>query len=229
MRRPALGHGAVGVAVLAALMLVGCGASGSNRHPASGSINHADAAQAFRLSPDLVPLRAGRSAAYRLPADSAAVRAQRAIGGLSCRRRPGSGYGVHLELYARRLVVPVPAGIGFTPPLERSGAYVRGGACAYPVRTYEPTGLVVIDRRSLSRRSPERLAEPHLADLFAVWGQPLSRRSLAGFRGTVRAFLDGRPWSSQPGGIPLRPHAEIVLEVGAFVAPHPRYTFPPGL
>jgi hypothetical protein len=126
---------------------------------------------------------------------------------------------VHVELYARRRVIPVPAGIGIAPPVRRSGAYVRGGRCSYPIRSYEPTGLIVIDPASGLR----------LADLFAVWGQPLSAHSLARFRGAVRAYLDGRRWAPDPGSIPLRPHAEIVLEVGAFVPPHPRYLFPPGL
>jgi hypothetical protein len=68
-----------------------------------------------------------------------------------------------------------------------------------------------------------------LADLFAVWGQALSARSIGPFHGTVRAYVDGRPWTGAPGRIPLRPHAEIVLELGALVPPHRRYLFPPGL
>jgi hypothetical protein len=115
-------------------------------------------------------------------------------------------------------VIPVPAGIGISPPLRRRGAYVRGGACAYPLRTYEPTGLVVMDRFPGLR----------LGALFAVWDQPLSKRALGRFHQPVRAYLDGRLWPGAPGQIPLARHAEIVLEVGAFVPPHPRYLFPPG-
>ncbi len=141
------------------------------------------------------------------------------IAGLSCGRAVTAVRGVHLELYARRLVVPVPAGIGIAPPLRRSGAYVRGGACVYPIRTYEPTGLLVIDQAR----------EMRLADLFEVWGQTLSTRAIGHFHGAVRAYVGGRPWTGAPGRIPLRPHAEIVLELGAFVPPHRRYLFPPGL
>jgi hypothetical protein len=68
-----------------------------------------------------------------------------------------------------------------------------------------------------------------LGHLFAVWGQPLSRMRMAGFRGRVRAYLDGRRWSGAPGAIPLRRHAQIVLEVGTHVPPHSTYRFPPGL
>jgi hypothetical protein len=114
-------------------------------------------------------------------------------------------------------VLPVPAGIGVAPPQHRSGAYVRGGACSYPVRTFEPTGVVVVDA-----------AHPlSLRELFAVWGQPLSRGRLTGFRGAVVAYLNGRRWPGAAAAIPLHCHAEIVLEVG----PHlpPAYRFPPGL
>ncbi len=134
----------------------------------------------------------------------------------------GPRYGIHLELYATRLVIPVPAGIGVAPPQHRRGAYVLGGACVYPLRTYEPTGLVVVDHRAAS-------AVPTLGVLFAIWGQPLSRGRLAGFRGPVRAYLGGVRWSGPPGAIPLTRHAEIVLEVGGAIPPHRTYLFPPGL
>jgi hypothetical protein len=68
-----------------------------------------------------------------------------------------------------------------------------------------------------------------LGDLFAVWGQPLSRRRLAAFRGRVEAYLDGARWRRDPRRIPLRRHAQVVLEVGGQVPPHARYRFPPGL
>lgn len=112
----------------------------------------------------------------------------------------------------------MPAGIGIAPPQIRSGAYVRGGACAYPLRTYEPTGLVVADA------GPTR----SLGTLFDVWGQPLSRNRLGRFEGPVSAFVAGRRWRSDPRAIPLTRHAQIVLVRGGNVVPHPAYRFPPG-
>jgi hypothetical protein len=131
---------------------------------------------------------------------------------------------VHVELFAQRQVVVVPAGIGMAPPVQRRGAYVLGARCSYPLRTREPTGLVELDSQ----------AEPlTLGDLFAVWGQPLSTTRLAGFRAPpgqrVEAYLDGRPWRGDPRAMPLRRHAVVVLEVGGHVPPHAAYRFPDGL
>jgi hypothetical protein len=106
-------------------------------------------------------------------------------------------------------------------PQRRRGAYVLGGACVYALRTLEPTGVV---RVSVARGRP-----PALAALFAIWGEPLTGRRLLGFGGRVLAFVDGRRRRGAPGAIALRRHAEIVLEVGGRLPPHPAYRFPPGL
>jgi hypothetical protein len=166
-----------------------------------------------------VPIPIGAGPEYRLPAVSPAVARREPIAGLRCASSRGGSYGAHVELYARRLVVPMPAGIGVAPPQRRSGAYVLGGACTYAVRTVEPTGVVVIDDGPA----------PSLAALFEVWGQPLSAQEMAGFRGPVSAFVGGRHWNGDVGAIRLSRHAEIVLEVGGGVPAHPSYTFPPGL
>jgi hypothetical protein len=172
-----------------------------------------------KLPRDYQPRPIGRGVRYRLPTVSAAAARRKAVAGLRCTRRHGRTIAVHLELYAHRLVVPVPAGIGVAPPQRRRGAYVLGGACTYPVRTFEPTGVVVVDVDSSLT----------LGSLFEVWGQALSGQALAGFHDPVSAFVGGRRWSGSPRAIPLRRHAEIVLEVGGYVPPHPRYRFPPGL
>jgi hypothetical protein len=96
---------------------------------------------------------------------------------------------------------------------------VRGGGCAYPIVTREPTGVLEV--------APGR--ERTLGDLFALWGQPLSRRRLAGFSGEVQAFVAAKRRRGDPRRIPLRRHAQIVLEVGGYIPPHRSYRFPPGL
>lgn len=190
-------------ALLALALLAGCGGS-------SGETT---------ALPERAP-GVGPDARWRPPSLSPAVAAARPVAGLRCSRHSaGSRFGVHLELFAARRVVIVAPGIGIAPPRARRGAYVSGGRCSYLVRTREPTGVIEVEPGS-------RLT---LGQLFDVWGQPLSRNRLAGFRGAVTAFVAGRRRAGDPRTIPLTRHAQIVLEVGGHVPPHARYRFPPGL
>ena len=139
-----------------------------------------------------------------------------------CRRRLGSRVGTHVEVFAENRVVLVPAGIGTRPPRRLSSGRISQARCYGDVVTLEPTGLVLV-------RPGARLT---LAALFHSWGQPLTRTRVAAFpapRGSqVAVYVDGRRWSRAPAAVPLREHAEIVVEVGPHVPPHRAYTFPPG-
>jgi hypothetical protein len=135
----------------------------------------------------------------------------------------GSRYGVHVELFARGLVVLIPAGIGVARPYRTRSAFVEPHGCTYPLRTLDPTG--VIEVRTGTKAT--------LGDLFALWSAPLSRTRLAGFTTTpaqpVRAYVGGVRWRGDLRALPLRRHAEIVLEIGPYVRPHRSYLFGPGL
>ena len=159
---------------------------------------------------------------YHPPAATARVLRGEPVGALRC-GAGGRRFGVHLEVFASGRVVIVPAGIGVAAPRTRVGAFVRPGGCSYAVRTLDPTGVVEV-------RHGARLT---LGRLFAVWCQPLSATRLAGFstrRGApVRAYVAGRRWRGPPGTIPLRRHAQIVLELGRFVPPHRSFRFRSGL
>jgi hypothetical protein len=109
----------------------------------------------------------------------------------------------HVELFADRRALLLPAGIGL------------GGRCRFAVSTRAPTGVV------------EFVPGATLGDLFAVWGQPLAPRRLAGFRGAVRVWVDGRRRRGDPRTVSLRRHAEVVVEVGGAVPPHRFFLFPP--
>jgi len=139
---------------------------------------------------------------------------------MSCGARVPVVSAAHVELFAYNRVVIVPAGIGLMPPLRRAGAFVRGWRCAYPLRTLDPTGLVL-----LGPGGPYTLG-----DLFDLWGQPLNRTAVAGFQapphGSVSVFLDGQPWKGDPGRAPLARHSQATIEVGAPVRPHSSYVFP---
>ncbi len=170
---------------------------------------------------------AGLGPAFRpAPIGNPAVAAGAPVGPLRCRHADGRLYGAHIELFARSRGVVVPAGIGIAPPQRRRGAFVVGGRCSYPLRTAEPTGVVEVDPAAVP-------AAPTVGELFALWGQPLSGRRLGPFRAapgaSVVAFLDGRRWRGDPRAIPLRRHAQVVIELGPLVEPHATYTFPPSL
>jgi hypothetical protein len=167
----------------------------------------------------LVPRPVGHGPQFRPPARSDAVARAAAVAGLGCSRASAARFGAHVEVFAAGRVVVVPAGIGLAPPLRREGAYVRGARCAYPVMTAEPTGVVEVAHGT----------QATLGTLFDLWGQRLGPRRLAAFTGTVRVHVGGRAWLGDPRDVPLRPHAQVVVQVGPRVVPHARYRFPPGL
>jgi len=110
----------------------------------------------------------------------------------------------HLELFARKRAIVIPAGIG-----------LRRG-CRYPLRTLTPTGVIEIGRGTLT-----------IGDLFAVWRMPLSNRRMLTFRGGEKAYVAGKRWRGDARAIVLRDRRQIVLEVGGYVPPHSFYLFPP--
>jgi hypothetical protein len=186
----------------------GCGGSG-----------HTAPVRAGALDPSYIPIPFGRGPRYRPPALNVRVALASSVAGMPCSTADGKRFGAHVELFARRRVIAIPAGIGVAPPQRRDGAYVRGGRCSYPLRTLEPTGVIELVP------GPTRT----LGDFFAVWGQPLSRMRLLSFRAPVLAFVDGRAWNGDPRAIPLARHAQIVLEVDGALPPHRVYRFAGGL
>jgi hypothetical protein len=178
------------------------------------------AATAASSNPPLVPTPIGVGPGYRLAPTSAAVRASRPVGSLTCSATSPMRFRAHLELFARKRVLIVPAGIGVAPPLRRDGAVVVRGKCLYQLRTREPTGVVEV-------AGARRLT---VGDLFRVWGQPLGPHRIAGFTGSgpVLVFVNGRRLTVDPRTVPLRRHDEIVLEIGGYIPAHRSYLFPKG-
>lgn len=127
----------------------------------------------------------------------------------------------HVELFAENHVVLIAAGVGTRPPRTVRDARVTAAACFGPVVTLDPTGIVYVRAGSHAT----------LGELFRAWGEPLSPTRIASFgapRGTrVSVYVDGRAQRLAPSAVPLRPGAEIVLEVGPHVPPHSHFTFPP--
>jgi len=122
----------------------------------------------------------------------------------ACRVAPlQAGARAHVELFANRRVIIVPASIG-----------VRG-RCRADVWTTEPTGVVRFDGAAT------------LGSLFRVWGRRLGPRRLLSFAGSVRLYRNGKRVNTDPARMPLRPGDELVLEVGGYVPPHTSFLFPP--
>ena len=155
--------------------------------------------------PPVYPWPIGAGPRYQPPAANGSVLDGRPVGGMRCTN--GARFSVHVELFAHRQVVVVPPGIG----IARSG-------CSYPLRTNAPTGVVHV-------AATGRFT---LGDLFGVWGRRLDRSHLVSFHGPVSVFVGGRRRSGDPRRIVLTKHAQIVLELGGYVAPHPNYLFSKG-
>jgi hypothetical protein len=153
-----------------------------------------------------VPTPIGVGPRFRLPAPEPR----------SCAPGPLQGrYRAHLELFARRRVVIVPAGIGVGRPRQKELGRVVRSRCRARLRTLDPTGVVEFDRRGET-----------LGQLFRIWRMPLAPARLLSFRGRVSVFVGGRLRRGDPRSLVLHDRAEIVLEIGAYVPPHRSYLFP---
>jgi hypothetical protein len=162
--------------------------------------------------PSPVPTPIGVAPAYH-----PATRALPADPRLACTSSALRGrHAVHLELFANRLVVIVPAAIGIADARE-SLSRVVAGTCKGELRTLDPTGTITFDRDGL-----------RLRDFFRAWGRTLSDHALLSFRGPVGAFVNGKRWVGAPTDIPLWNHDEIVVEISGYVLPHAAYLFPKG-
>jgi len=162
-----------------------------------------------------VPTPIGVGPRYRLPAAPARILQAAPVGRFGCARLARVRWRAHVEVFANRRVLVLPAGVGMAPPLVRDGAYVVGARCSYALRTTAPTGVIEVVPGSAAT----------IGDLFRIWGQPLAPTRLAGFRGRVQAYVAGRVWRGDLRAIPFRRHAQIVLEVGGYVRPHAFFLF----
>ena len=130
----------------------------------------------------------------------------------------------HLSIVADGRKVTVPEGIGIAPPLgvqqTSEGPFVVNGSCFYWLHTHARDGIIHIE-------SPVQRTYT-LGEFFDIWRQPLDRRRVAGARGPVTAYVDGRPFVGDPRMIALGAHRVIQLDVGLRVPPA-AYSFPAGL
>jgi hypothetical protein len=162
-----------------------------------------------------VPTPIGRGAAYH-----PAARGPLAPSRFRCLRTTvRRGFRVHLELFANRRVVIVPAGIGVAGVRRLRFGRIVAARCHAPLWTLDPSGVVWVARRGL-----------RLADLFTVWRQPLGPRRLLSFRARrnarLLAFRSGRRLRLPAASVELRDRDQLVLELNGYVRPHRSYLFP---
>jgi hypothetical protein len=86
------------------------------------------------LPPSVKPWPIGAGPGYRLAAAPAVVQAGRPVGRFRC-GPAGRRFGVHLELFARRQVVIVPAGIGVARTSRTSFGRVCPRGCTRSARS----------------------------------------------------------------------------------------------
>ena len=125
-----------------------------------------------------------------------------------------AGVRIHLELFANRLVVVVPGGIGVSDGRTTLYGFITDAPWHAPAWTTEAGGVVHLSRPGT-----------RLGDVFAIWGQPLSADRMLMWIGAVRAFVNGEAVRGDPTAITLSDGDQIVLEIGGYVPPHPSFTF----
>jgi hypothetical protein len=204
---------------VAAALLASSGSSAAGSGGARGERARVEHASAVAGQTGIVPTPIGVGPRDHPRALLNGVATAATTAGMRCEGGSGRRFEVHLELFAMRRVVLVPAGVGIAPPYRRIDGEIVGGRCFYPALTRDPTGVVQI---LAGRRMT-------LGALFSLWGESLSEDRLLSYYGHVAAFVDGRGSAANPGAIELRPHLEIVLELGGYVPPHTTYSFPTGL
>jgi hypothetical protein len=132
---------------------------------------------------------------------------------------PGSVFGrrrAHVELFAHRRAIVIPAGIGVGKPDKRVNGRIVAARCRAATRTLDPSGVVDFDAAGLT-----------LGDLFETWGERLGDRRLLSFNGPVEVFVGGDRVDTPAADVPLTDQAQIVVEIGGYVPPHRSFLFPP--
>ena len=126
----------------------------------------------------------------------------------------------HFQVFVDGQPRQLPGGIGIIQPTSQQtpeGPFFFATRCYYWLHTHTADGIIHIE-------SPTPRIYT-LGEFFDEWRQPLSSSSVAGARGPVTAYVDGRRWTKDPRAIPLVSHEEIQLEVGAPVVPFEAVSF----
>ncbi len=208
-----------------AMLLAACGgSSSSSSSPAAAATSTASSTASATTAtttttapappgPEGIPLEQGPELA---PASTTTPGGT--VDGIQCAPVEQLAYHIHshLQVYDHGQPQTLPAGIGLIEPVAEQTAYgpfYGATHCYYWLHTHATDGVIHIESPSARVYT--------LGNFFDEWRQPLSGTQVAGAKGKVTAFLNGKPWTKDPRAIPLRPHASIQLNVSSpQVPPH---------
>ncbi len=201
--------------VAAAMLVAGCGSSGSSSAGKTGTTTSASTGPTQpgggTLGPERIPIERGTSlapASTTLPSGS--------VDGVQCAPIEQLAYHIHahLQVYVNGQPRQLPGGIGLLGPVAQetpAGPFYGAQQCYYWLHTHTADGVIHIE-------SPTARVYT-LGDFFDEWHQPLSSSQVAGSSGQVTAFVNAKPWTQSPRAIPLTPRSVIQLDVGSPAAP----------
>jgi hypothetical protein len=206
------------VAIVAIIVIVvvvtGGGSSGSSKQPLNAK-TAAGVPIYGKLGPESVPLQVGTPLAAANTGLTGAP-----IEGIQCLPQEQLAYHhhAHLVIFINGQTRPVPLAVGMVPPATveqgAQGAFATGSqSCLYYLHVHAQDGILHVE--SPTPKTYE------LAQFFAIWHQQLSATQIGPYTGHVTATVDGKPWTGDPGSIPLNEHTQIVLNLGGPVVTPP--------
>jgi hypothetical protein len=136
------------------------------------------------------------------PVSAASSPAGEPVRGIRCEAMEGLKFHIHqhLAIYDHGRAVGVPSDIG--RPLAAQ--------CFYWLHTHTPDGIIHVE-------SPVYRTFT-LGDVFAVWGEPLGVKDVAGARvrtgERVVTYVNGTRYTGDPAKIELAQHTDIAIMVG---------------
>ncbi len=150
--------------------------------------------------------------------DSAAGGQGQTVQGIACDGSvPIQHIHAHLTIIANGVQRAIPLAVGAVGT-EVISNFVVDARCFYWLHTHDATGIVHVE-------AP--LSTPFtMGELFAIWGEPLTRSNVTGFQGPVVAFVDSTRFDGDLSTLAFQERQQITLIVGTIPDTIPVYAFP---
>jgi hypothetical protein len=158
--------------------------------------------------PEGVPLELGQLLA---PASSSATGGT--VDDVGCDASEQVVYHVHthLAVYVDGRLRPIPAGIGLVLPAiaaeTQDGPFYGATKCYYWLHVHAQDGIIHIESPTTRTYS--------LGQFFAIWRQPLNARQVAGVKGKLTIWVNGKRYVGNPADIRLGSHEDVQIDIGA--------------